>query len=377
MASGDRIPVLISFSGHGGVERMVLNLVRGLAAADHGVDLLVVRERSAPQALPAAVRVVPLGARHTATAVPALARYLRRHRPAVLLAAKDRAIRAAVAARALARTRTRIVGRLGTHLTASLAHRGALHRAPRLALVRAFYRGVDHIVAVSDGVAEDTRTVTGLPHERISVVRNPVWTPELETRAAQRLEHRWFPVEGTPVIVASGRLTYQKDFTTLLRAFARVRAERACRLLILGEGRDRRPLEALAERLGVSRDVSLPGFVEDPHPFVARASLFVLSSRWEGSPNALTEALALGVPVVAADCPSGPREILQDGRYGPLVPVGDVEALAQAMAETLARPPPREMLQQAARPYTLERSVAGYLAALGLARPPAKASGAD
>src|SRR5690625_55191 len=185
------------------------------------------------------------------------------------------------------------------------------------------YRHLDAVVTASEGVSTDTRTVTGLPPERIHVIDNPVVTPDLEELAAQPLDHPWFGDNDVPVILASGRLTKQKDFPTLLRAFARVRQNRPARLIVLGEGKLRTELEALAVKLGIASDVDLAGFASNPYPYVKQSDLFVLSSRWEGLGMALIEALALGIPAVSADCPSGPREILADGRYGALVPVGD------------------------------------------------------
>lgn len=372
-----RIAVFVSFSGQGGVERMILNLCDGFVRAGLAVDLVIVRGRSAHLAeLPARVRLIDLRARHTFTSVPSLARYLIRERPAALLAAKDRAIKAAVVARALSRVPVRLVGRLGTTVSAALEGQSWLQRAGWYAGMRLFYPRVDRLVAVSDGVAEDVRRITGLPAERVRVVRNPVWTARLERLASERAPHPWLDDRTCPVILGAGRLTRQKDFPTLLRAFAQVRAQQACRLAILGDGRQYDELLTLAKELGVSDDVALPGFQRNPYAWLVRASLFVLSSAWEGSPNVLTEALALGVPVVATDCPSGPREILARGRYGRLVPVGDVEALARAMLETLARPLPSDTLREAARPYTLEASTQGYLEALGLAAKNASSSSA-
>ncbi|MGB5494721.1 MAG: glycosyltransferase, partial [Sedimenticolaceae bacterium] len=170
-----------------------------------------------------------------------------------------------------------------------------------------------------------------------------------------------------PVILGAGRLTEQKDFATLLRAFARMQALRPVRLVILGEGRLRGELERLADELGVGDRVALPGFTTNPYAWLARAALFVLSSAWEGSPNVLTEALALGVPSVATDCPSGPRELLAGGRYGALVAVGDPGGLAEAMLATLEAPLPAGQLRQAVSDYTAEAAALGYLGALGLA----------
>ncbi|MGD8709963.1 MAG: glycosyltransferase [Ectothiorhodospiraceae bacterium] len=370
MSTPQKLAVFLSFSGAGGVERMVLNLLPGLVAGSAeplAIDLVAVKADRVPvRELPEGVRLVDIGVRSSTLSAPALARYLRAERPVAMLAAKDRAIRSAIIARRLAGASTRIVGRLGTNLAASLEGKGALARWARYQPMRWLYPGADRIVAVSEGVAADTRCITGLPAERVVVVRNPVITPALSQRAAEPLDHPWFRGDGPPVILGAGRLTRQKDFPTLLRAFARLRAERQARLVIVGEGEDRGGLEALAADLGVADDLDLAGHVDNPYAWMARASLFVLSSAWEGSPNVLTEAIALGTPVVAADCPSGPRELLQEGRYGPLVPVGDDEAMAAAMADTLAAPLAPDVLRRAACDYTVEASARGYLRALGI-----------
>ena len=162
------------------------------------------------------------------------------------------------------------------------------------------------------------------------------------------------------MILAAGRLTAQKDYPTLIKAFARLNAQRPSRLIILGEGRMRKALERLVKGLDLTDHVSLPGWVENPFAFMSRASLFVLSSRFEGLPGVLVQALACGCPCVSTNCPAGPAEILQDGKFGPLVPVGDEQALADAMYGTLAQPPERHMLQQRAGYFSLERAVTAY-----------------
>lgn len=362
-----RIAVFASFSGQGGVERMIARLARGFNDAGFAVDMVLARTRGDHlAAIPEAVRVIELKARHTATSVPELARYLRRERPAALLAAKDRAIRAAVLSRRLSGSRCRLVGRLGTNLSASLEHRGGVNRWLRCFPMRRLYPAVDHIVAVSHGVAADTVRVTGLAPERISVVRNPVITPELFELGNAPVTHPWLGAREYPVVLGAGRLTRQKDFATLIRAFSRVRAARPCRLIILGDGALRAPLTRLADELGVAADVDLPGFQANPYAFMIRADLFVLSSAWEGSPNVLTEALALGTPAVSTACPSGPDEILAGGRYGRLVPVGVPDAMAEAMLATLDAPLPPDLLKSAVAEYRQDISARGYLAALGL-----------
>jgi glycosyltransferase involved in cell wall biosynthesis len=361
------LAVFASFSGAGGVERMLINLIRGFVDLGQPVELVLVRADSPHLArVPAEVRQIRLATRHTQLAAPALARYLRARRPAVLLAAKDRAGRTAVLARALARTRTPIGLRLGTNLSTAMAGRGALQRALRFLPIRLSYPRIERIIAVSAGVAEDTARIARVPRSSIAVIPNPVITPELAAQAGEPCDHPWLRPGAPPVVMGSGRLQRQKDFPTLVRAFARVRAGRDCRLIILGDGKGRAGLESLVAELGLAGEVDLPGFVPNPYPLIARAALFVLSSAWEGSPNVLTEALALGVPAVSTDCPSGPAEILGAGRHGPLVPVGDVAALAEAMERTLAAPLPSSALKAAVAEYDQAASARGYLHALGL-----------
>lgn len=352
----------------GGVERMVLNLVAAIAATGQAVDLLTIKaEGLDPERLPNGVRWRPLGTRHALTSIPVLAGYLRREKPAALLVAKDRAGRAALLARRLAGVDLPVVIRLGTNLSAALAGKPGWQRWLRLAPMRWFYAMADGVVAVSEGVAADVRLTTGLSDQLVHVVRNPVITPSLAAEAAAPCPHPWLaPGHEVPVVMGIGRLTEQKDFLSLVRAFAQLTMSVPARLIVLGEGGQRAMLEQEARRLGVSGVVAMPGFQPSPYPWLARADLFVLSSRWEGSPNALTEALALGIPAVSTDCPSGPRELLAGGQFGPLTPVGDPVALAEAMAAVLRAPIPAEQLRRAVAEYRAERCAGRYLELLGV-----------
>jgi len=195
-----------------------------------------------------------------------------------------------------------------------------------------------------------------------------VVSDDLDALASEPIEHPWLVPGPPPVVLAAGRLTAQKDFPTLLRAFARLVPERDLRLMILGEGPDRAALEAEIEALGLGDRVALLGFQANPFSYMARARLFVLSSAWEGLPGVLIQAMACGTPVVSTDCPSGPREVLEGGRLGPLVPVGDAEALARAIMQTLDAPLPAEILKARAAQYGLAPVSRRYLAALGLAK---------
>ncbi|MBK1722616.1 glycosyltransferase [Thiocystis violacea] len=362
-----RIACFFSTSGHSGVDRAASHLLPALARRGYRVDLLKVRRHgpNLPE-IPDGVRVVDLGSRHTFACLPAVARYLRRERPAAMLSDKDRVNRVALFARALARVPTRLVLRSGTTISIDLATRGPLERWIQRNSMGRLYPFADQVIVASEGVADDMADYTGLARERIRVVPPPVIAEDLLTAQPPRPDHPWFGQPGQPLILSAGELCGRKDFETLIRAFARLRAERPCRLMILGRGAARDRLLALARALGVAEDVALPGYVENPYAYMAHADLFAFTSRWEGLGFVLIEALAVGTPVVSTDCPSGPREILEAGRHGPLVAVGDDAALAAAMRTTLDAPLPAAQLKEAARRYEIEASTDVYLDALGL-----------
>jgi glycosyltransferase involved in cell wall biosynthesis len=361
------LAVFLATSGHSGVDRIMRNLVPAFAERGLRIDLLGIRNHGPYwDALPENVRPVDLGAAHVGTALPALVRYLRNDRPAVLLSDKDRVNRTGLLARALAGTGTRVAVRIGTTVSKNLERRGWWARTSQYASIRLFYRHADRILAPSRGAADDLADLAGLPRTAVTVVRSPVVGTGLAELAGQPVDHPWLQPGEPPVILGVGELCARKDFSTLLRAFARLRKDRPCRLIVGGEGRQRGKLLALARELGVAEDADFPGFLANPYAYMGRARAFALTSVCEGMPVVLVEALACGTPVVATDCPSGPREVLEDGRYGPLVPVGDAAGLADRLAETLDRPIPPETLRAAALPYTVADSARQYLDALGL-----------
>ena len=218
----------------------------------------------------------------------------------------------------------------------------------------------DHIVAVSEGVRHSVSSKAGVPKERITTIYNPVVTPRLEVLSREVPAHPWLTGGGPPVILSAGRFVQIKDFPTLIRAFQKLSMTIPARLILLGDGNQRKDLASLVHRLNLENKVSMPGWVDNPYAFMARASLFTTSSRMEGLQNVLIEALACGCPCVSTDCPSGPAEILEGGRIGRLVPVGDAGALAEAMRLTLEDPPPKSLLLRRAEHFSADNSVAMY-----------------
>lgn len=374
----------------GGAERSVRDLAIGLAGRGHRVDL-VLGSRKGPFArdLPASLRCVDLGgprwgrtlarlprhpdmagvlARLAASApgviacAPALADYLRRERPDALFSALVYSNLAALWAHRLAGPG------VGTRLVVSernaVAARVAADRRRRVALIpeviRRFYGEADAVACVSQGVAREVAGLLGSA-ERVHTVYNPVVTPDLEDRAGAGPPHRWLAPGAPPVVLGVGKLKVQKGFDTLLRAFARLRAQREARLVILGRGPEEGRLLRLAAELGVADDVQLPGFSDDPFAWMRHAAVSVLSSRFEGLPGVLIQALACGCPVVASDCDHGPREILEDGRLGPLVPVDDAAALADAIGRVLDQSPSPAALRARAAAFDVEASLDGLV----------------
>lgn len=364
-----KVAVFLPSLQGGGAERAMATLANGFAQRGLLVDMVLATAEGPYLAeLSSSVRVVDLGAKRVLLSLPALVRYLRHERPDALLSALSHANVAAIAAHRLAGSQARLVVSERIHVSTLMAtvSRAAAYGTTRL--MRWTYRRADAVVTVSMGVADDLIAAIGIPRDRLRVVYNPVVDDRLLALSAAPVHHPWFTAGAPPVVLATGRLTAQKDFPTLLRAFAVVRAQRPVRLIILGEGELRGELESLAVGLGVADDVALPGFVENPFAWMRRASLFALSSAFEGLPGVLIQAMACGTPVVSTDCPSGPSEILENGRWGRLVPVGNVQALADAMLAALddSRPPD---VAARAREFGLDQAVAGYLDALGVVTP--------
>ena len=359
-----RVAIFTANMDGGGAERAMLKLAGGIADQGYDVDLVLSRaEGHYLREVPDSVRIVDLHARRVVSSIPGLVRYLRRERPSAMLTSMNYVNVVGIWARTIARVDTRLIVNEQNALSLEAAHSPRLRHRLMPRLIRRFYPWADGVTSVARGTADDLVRAAGVSPDLIEVVHNPIVTTELRELVAEPLDHPWFGPEQVPVVLGVGRLAPQKDFGTLIRAFARVVARRPCRLMILGDGPERASLEALVSEHGLTGSVDLPGWVSNPYAYMARAGVFVLSSRWEGLPSVLIEALFCQVPVVATDCLSGPREILDGGRYGALVPVGDEETLAAAIESALAGDllaPPAESWE----PYEQETVVKRYLQVL-------------
>jgi glycosyltransferase involved in cell wall biosynthesis len=321
----------------GGTERVMVNLANSFTQYDLKVDL-VLAHASGPylsQVSPK-VRVIDLECPNLAASPLKLVRYLQQENPLTLLSALHYPSEIAIFAKHMARVSTRVI--IAEQNTLSVEAKNLPQQTARLTPLKArlFYPWADEIVAVSSGVADDLAKIIKVPRKQIRVIYNPVIPPDIWQKSQEPITHLWFNPGEPPVILGVGRLTEQKDFPTLIRAFAQVRKVRPSRLMILGVGSERSNLDALIRELGLENDAVILGFQENPYAYMARCAVFALSSAWEGFGNVIVEALAVGTPVVACDCPSGPAEILADGKYGALVPVGDSSAIANSILKVLS-----------------------------------------
>jgi glycosyltransferase involved in cell wall biosynthesis len=346
----------------GGAERVAVNLANSFALREYRVDMVLLSSTGEFQIdLHPDIRIVDLQIKRLRWALPALVRYLRQARPAVMLACIWPLTVAALWARTLARVPMRVV--VAEHTTWSrseLLDRWSVGWQVRSSM-HLFFPKSDGIVAVSKGAADDLATFAKLDRSLITVIYNPVVGDEKPRICNVPLAPANWWCGSHKRVLAVGTLKAIKDYATLLAAFSQLRQKVDARLLILGEGECRNALEALTRQLGIEASVFMPGFTQDPSPYYQHADLHVLSSTGEGLPTVIIEALATGTPVVSTDCPSGPREILCDGQFGRLVPVGDAFALAVAMAKSLTATHDHAALKARGQDFSIEKAVDQYL----------------
>ena len=361
-----RYGIFLPSLDHGGAERVMLNVAHGLANEPNTtVDLVLVSKSGAYlEQVQDTVNIVDLAGGRIATSPWPLYQYLRSSRPDAVVSALDPANLVLSVVSRLPGTSSRSVVTEHCDFSSALANAKTSTRLttrvlsavlPRL--IRGIYPLADDIVAVSQGVADDLADVTGLKRPTISVIGNPVITPEVRRKAAERPTHPWFSDGGAPIVLGVGRLSYQKNFALLIDAVAKARSQRPVRLMILGEGEDRDALVQRADEAGLGDDFALPGFDPNPYAAMANAAVFALSSRFEGLPTVLIEALYCGTSVVSTNCPAGPEEILRGGEFGRLVPVDEPDPLAHAILEALHEDP---SVEDAWAPYTEDRVVDAY-----------------
>jgi glycosyltransferase involved in cell wall biosynthesis len=345
---------------NGGVGRYAINLAEALIAQGARVDLFVTAATGELFSQRPKEAKLFVGGGSTKTSIRHFYKYLRTERPDLLITANAYIDIVGIVVSFLAGVSTKQA--VTIHTARSADDMSGKKRLKQMYeyVCRWLYPHADYIVAVSKAVALDSTTYFGLK-EPIEVIYNPVVTPSLYSKSEGEVQHSFFKNKQGVVLLAVGRLSAQKDFRTLLYAFAEVRKHVAAKLLILGEGEEREMLESLAKDLNLGGDLSMPGFVDNPYPYIKNADVLVSSSAWEGLPTVLIEALALGTPVVATNCPGGSGEILEGGKYGQLVEMRNPTALAQAVTATLTSPPDKAKLMERGQAFSVEVSARRYL----------------
>ncbi|MGB3514561.1 MAG: glycosyltransferase [Microcoleaceae cyanobacterium] len=347
-----RITFLLSDLRFGGIPNVTLNLINSIIKQNFLIDLVVLTLEASPylSKLPPEVRVIDLKKpipdarlKNALRIISPISDYLRTEKPDFLVSNLWMYNVFAILAKAIANVPTKLTVVEHDHLLIELKNyeqstnnfvSGFQTRLLPL-LVGLFYPWTDNIIAVSHGLARDLETEFKLKPNLIKTIYNPIINVNLWDKAQEFLNHSWFKDEQPPVILGVGRLCQEKDFPTLIRSFALVRKQRNTRLMILGEGEERSNLEKLIQELGLDKDVLMPGFVTNPYAYIAKASVFVLSSIREGLPTVLVEAMALNTPVVSTKAKGGVLEILADGTFGDVVPVGDFNTMAEAIVKVL------------------------------------------
>lgn len=355
--SGGRIAFLLPSLEGGGAERVVVKLLREMSTAEIQLDLVLVAAHGLYlDQIPKTVRIIDLHTQRVAEAVFPLCRYLRQERPLILISNMSHVNIIACLAKMLTHSKNAVVCVEHAQFGAEQNVREKIVQY----LARWLYPKADAVIAVSQGTAKSVEAAIKAMRGKVQVIYPPVVDEALLTESEAPLEHPWLGSE-IPLFLTVCRLSTQKDFTTLLNAFQLLRRQRQARLLILGEGPFREALEAQVSAMNLSEDVAMPGFTANPYAYMRQVNAFVLSSRSEGFGLVLIEAMACGCPVVSTDCPGGPREILEDGRFGALVPVGDAEALAAAMCQALDAPVPAEQLRRRAMDFSTARAANAFL----------------
>lgn len=356
-----RIALFVPTLGGGGAERVMVTLANALAERRFAVNFVLWTDGGPLRSLLSRkVNVVALGTFNPARLVFRFARFLRTYRPEVVISALFGTNIIAALAKAASRSRMHLILTEHVPIDTYLQNDARLLRRASVPLLMRFtYPMAQDIVAVSRGAAQPLAVVLGkAASKRIKVIYNPVDLARIETMAAADDKST---VGSFPMIINVGRLIEQKDQQTLIRAFAKVRARRPCRLVILGEGEKRASLAALAQELGVGPDVLLPGFIANPYSWMRKSAVFVLSSKFEGLPTVLIEAMQCGIPVISADCLSGPGEILEGGRWGRLFQPGDIDALASAIEDALDGKLVADVRRRAAD-FSIDAAVSHYVA---------------
>jgi len=341
----------------GGAERAFLNIANNLAKKGYDVDL-VLAQKEGPYLSDVNnnVNVINLNSSRVIFCMIPLIQYMKKSKPDIFFSALPHVNIVSIFSRIISGCRCSLIITEQNYFSLSVRYIDKI-------LANLFYAKSDFVIAVSDEIKKDLIKTINLKPSQIKVIYNSVDIEDISSKAKMPVDHKYFNTNKYKVIIGMGRLTNQKDFSTLIRSFKKVKDKKKyVKLIILGEGEERDKLEGLIKKLGLKNDVHLVGFVDNPYSYIKKSDVFVMSSLYEGLPVSLLEALACGVPVISTNCPSGPSEILKDGKYGMLVPVNNSNALSGAIINILEKEPFKtKALKTRAEDFSAEKIAADYL----------------
>lgn len=356
-----------SWSG-GGIEKVTEQIICNMDSSLFDISLVLAMDDD--YSLELAKSSIPVFMLKASKPILSLFRFIKwvkHYKPNIVVSASYPLNIVAIIAQKLSGIKYKLI--IVEHINVTIATRASkkpISRLPYLLLIKLLYSKADYIVAVSKGVSDDLQAITGLSKDNIAVIYNPVITDKIYEMSRESVEHPWLVEDNVPVFLAVGRMVEQKDYPTLLKAFSLIlNSGIKAKLIILGDGPLKQQLKELANELGLKNDVDFPGFDANPYRWMKAANCLVLSSLWEGLPTVIVEAMAIGLPVVATDCPSGPSELIEDGVTGRIVPIGCPEQLAHAMVDIINQPPKSILMSEKAKKqivaFTAEVAVSNYL----------------
>ena len=356
-----KILIFIPNLSGGGAERVFLKISSEIKKRGQNVELILSNQNGPYiSELPPDVPITSLNSKRVLYSLIPLARLIRKKNPDLILSALPHANSVAILAKKLSGKKIKLViSERNTYSQESFQPN--LKNIILKYLMRKLYKNADAIITVSDGVRESLINFMRINNKNYFSIPNPCDSKEIKAKANLPINDEWFLSSDVPVVIAVGRLTKQKDFSSLIKSFAIVIKKTKARLLILGEGEERNSLEILAKSLKLSNELfCMPGFKTNPFKYIKASSLFVLSSRWEGFPNVLLQAIACNCKIISTNCQSGPLEILDGGKYGDIIPVGDIEAMANSINRNLNNPRKYDISNRCNH-YSIKRTIESYL----------------
>lgn len=332
-----KISIFIPSMEGGGAERVVLNIANALSQHENSSVSLILSQAKGIylDKISSNVRIIDLQSKRTMNSLYGLVKHLKQHNPDVLISAINHANIIAVIAKLFVKKDIKLILTQHTMLSHSVRSTNKLLTVTLFNLVKLTYPLASKIITVSKSIENDVINNVNVREDQIQTIYNPIMEDRILEQSLEKVHHDWFKSGSPPVILSVGRLNEVKDYPTLFKAFKILREKMDVRLLVLGEGALRENLTNLSHDLELKNDIQILGFVENPYKYMSRARVLAMSSLYEGFGNVLVEALACGTDIVSTNCPGGVSEILDNGRYGVLVPVGDVESLAKALFEVL------------------------------------------